>query len=387
MRTFCKILILVCFTKQVLGQSLQATIRKGNQANSVVIMVRATANFVASPTNIQLTLGVPKTGARPALTVSSNHYADYFNLPADFIRQTAEYEGDYFVYLINLAVPTFQNQQYQQNAIDTLAELTLAGLNPADLGQVRLMQLPNGLASTGAGNENGHYNTYFELNGIDRTLTANRFFSNTGGIVVNEADNSLLSYVTIGTGVLPVRWLKFNAQPTGNRIVLSWQVVQNNDTKSFMAERSKDGIVFEPIFLLPATNTIGNQSYQFHDDSAYLLRQSKLYYRIKQMDNDGTTSYSEVKRVNLDLPASWKLYPNPASGGMYVQGHAGNPGTTRLVIISANGQVVKTIQWPDGNSNTTYINFETMRLPKGSYRLQVISGSSEVDAVLPFVIL
>lgn len=378
---FC---LLVGLFEAASSQSIQTTIRRGSQANSVVVIARATANLSAAPTNIQFTIGVPTGGARPVMTITSNRYASHFELQSGIDRQTAS-DGGYFIYLVNLAVPTYITRNLVANQLDTIAELSFAGLNTSLIGDLRLMQLPDGEATTGAGIENGQYNTYLEFNGVDRTHVTQRFFSNSGGVVQNNASLSALSFVTVGSGVVPVQWISFDVFRVGEQHRLSWQVVEDNETLAYDVERSWDGVRFEPIQRITAVGGVATRQYSFTDAVAAPGGVPARYYRIRQTDRDGQVSYSITRSIRHNSQPTWSIFPNPVKDGFTIQVPAVS-GVVCWSLVGSNGQVLLQKNLGAVMAGPTYVDLRSLRLSTGLYHVQVFVDEVRVVTLPVWVV-
>lgn len=112
---------------------------------------------------------------------------------------------------------------------------------------------------------------------------------------------------------LPLRLLSFTADIKNAKGVLNWQTEKEVNTKSFIVEKSLDGIQFKQIGELPAkNNNAALNNYSFTDDN---LSIGKNYYRLKMMDNDGQFTYSPVRLINYNqTDFDVMIYPNPATG-------------------------------------------------------------------------
>lgn len=111
---------------------------------------------------------------------------------------------------------------------------------------------------------------------------------------------------------LPIELLSFNAKPVDNKDVrCDWVTASEIDNDYFTIERSKNGIDFETAGI---TDGAGNSNYQlsyaFTDTEPY---RGLSYYRLKQTDFDGRSSYSEIVAVMLTDKNSLIGVPNPAS--------------------------------------------------------------------------
>ncbi|HSK13823.1 MAG TPA: hypothetical protein VK907_11450, partial [Phnomibacter sp.] len=112
-------------------------------------------------------------------------------------------------------------------------------------------------------------------------------------------------------GLLPVNILELGAQAIGKQVEVRWTSANERALQRFEVERSADGMVFEMAGTVAARNAPGTHQYRF-DDLRPISGQS--FYRIRSIDTDGKTAFSNVARVSIVFAAEGNLhiYPNPA---------------------------------------------------------------------------
>lgn len=136
-------------------------------------------------------------------------------------------------------------------------------------------------------------------------------------------------------GTLPVTWLSFSAQQQNGEALLNWTTATETNNKNFVVEHSGNGIQWEPIGTLKGAGASDTKkSYQFidkHPDAG------KNYYRIRQVDEDGRSSYSSIQTLQFKTKNTLSVYPNPVSNGV-LNVWTGKPGV--LKIYSNNGQLI-----------------------------------------------
>lgn len=141
---------------------------------------------------------------------------------------------------------------------------------------------------------------------------------------INVNDITGLSCGLSGTNgdcisLLPIELVEFNAiKNNRNKVDLNWVTNSEINNDYFTLESSKDGLIWSEI------NTIqgaGNSSSTLHyTDFDGNPNQPISYYRLKQTDFDGTTSYSEIKYVLFsELKDNFSIYPNPALNDLWVK--------------------------------------------------------------------
>lgn len=133
--------------------------------------------------------------------------------------------------------------------------------------------------------------------GISMTITANATGNDSGCTASGEQ-----YYI-----VLPVEYTFFEAKPIEKGVQLNWQTSTEVNNEFFTVQRSVDGVIFEDLAkILGAGNSNELNDYTFHDERAldYFAQQisvdQSLYYRLKQTDSDGISTFSEIRSVRLD---------------------------------------------------------------------------------------
>lgn len=165
---------------------------------------------------------------------------------------------------------------------------------------------------------------------------------------------------------LPVELVSFSGDSKAEGNVLQWTTASEINNKGFEVERSTNGRLFETIgFVEGNTDSRQALNYSFTDAT----QQSLTYYRLKQIDWDGTSTYSRiisVKRKNENA----KVYPNPSRGRLFIDTQNHNQ---PYIIKNSQGTTVKASSVIPANG------ISTTSLPNGMYF--VIIGS-EVFKVL-----
>ncbi|MGI4866412.1 MAG: glycine-rich protein [Janthinobacterium lividum] len=141
---------------------------------------------------------------------------------------------------------------------------------------------------------------------------------------------------------LPVELVSFTATTAGPAAVaLAWATASEVNSTSFEVERSLDGRTFTRLGTVAAAGSSSSaRSYQLLD-AQLPAGAALLYYRLKQMDLDGTFSYSPVRTVALTgAAAGLSLFPNPAHSGAATL--TGAEAGTVVTVYDALGRPVAT---------------------------------------------
>lgn len=174
--------------------------------------------------------------------------------------------------------------------------------------------------------------------------------------------------------VLPVTWLDVQAIPAGtNSIRVKWSIIAQLNNAGFVVERSENGRDFYPIGSVP--NQVGSAglaySYSFDDNN--VLQEINYYYRIKQIDLDGRSSYSKIVSIKLKSPTtnSLQIRPNPIVGGkLNFNVFAQSPEQLKINIVDMAGRILQTSSYKAVAGNNNY-TIDVARFSSGNYLLKI----------------
>ena len=218
---------------------------------------------------------------------------------------------------------------------------------------------------------NGNYNAWTPLSGT-YTLTATAFDAAQGG--GTQGSGLTISFVVVAPP-LPVRLTAFLAEPLGpGAVQLRWNTATEEQNKEFVVQRSVDGRDFIALAHLPGHgNTTLPQAYQYADKQLP-ANASKLYYRLRQVDVDGTGSYSPVRVVAVVPGAAAALLqafvPTPTDGLLHYTFAGPATGTEELVLYSIMGQRLGRYPLAASGSGTVPV----AGLAAGTYVLHLVNA-------------
>ncbi len=110
-----------------------------------------------------------------------------------------------------------------------------------------------------------------------------------------------------------------------------------NNAGEVEVERSTDGVNFTTMLYKQGdTNASVAMQYSNYDENPM---EGVNYYRVKQVNLDGSLSYSPIRQVVFNLESNFTVFPNPASGkvNIYI---AGAEFKTQLVIFDIYGRTI-----------------------------------------------
>lgn len=206
-----------------------------------------------------------------------------------------------------------------------------------------------------------------------------------GGYVRFEGSNGsyYIDDIGAGGGPTPVELVSFNARYINEQVELNWRTATELNNYGFAIERSQDGALWEEIDLVPgAGNSFSPRNYVYNDKLEGDLRNAtRLSYRLRQIDRDGTTEYSRIVVVNTGaLPGGVELYaayPNPFNPSTTVSFSLTEALPVTVKVYNMFGQEVVTLL---DNANTVAgfhtVGFQGNNLPSGSYTVTLQAGAT-----------
>jgi len=150
------------------------------------------------------------------------------------------------------------------------------------------------------------------------------YYNSTGGsggpFASDFGNDPNLNSVAIGANVnlytelsaLPVELNNFSAVSHGDDVELYWETASEKNNHGFEIERSQDNLEFRTIGFVPGYGTTSERKEYTYNDLN--LNPDKYFYRLKQVDLDGSKYYSDVIEVEVISPLEFSLaqnYPNP----------------------------------------------------------------------------
>lgn len=160
-------------------------------------------------------------------------------------------------------------------------------------------------------------------------------FENVTGTNVPDVSGNGHTGIISGPVVLPVNFISFNGKAKGNMVQLEWATATEQNNSYFEVERSSSGVDFSTILKAAAkeNNTL-KQVYQLTD---FNPEPGINYYRLKQVDIDGESSYYD-KIIAITVLSGKSnetiLYPNPASQFTRIKLSGENKATFEVIDLT-----------------------------------------------------
>ncbi len=185
---------------------------------------------------------------------------------------------------------------------------------------------------------------------------------------------------------LPVELAYFAGNLNGNNIELRWRTETEVNNYGFDIERTKDNADWLTIgFVEGHGNSNSPKQYNFIDTD--INQSGTYYYRLKQIDNDGTYEYSFVVSVEVGVPDNFYLsqnYPNPFNPETRIDFTLPEKQLVSLRIYNTLGELVTELVNEEKPAGSYSFKFDASRLPSGVYiyRLQASEFSENKKMTL-----
>lgn len=188
-------------------------------------------------------------------------------------------------------------------------------------------------------------------------------------VEVFDNSNTLLNQGTLTSTStnnvpLPVELSSFTLNKKENSQELNWSTASELNNQGFEVQRSNDGMNFYLLGWIDGNGTSNNtHNYSFEDYEAII---GVAYYRLKQLDYDGSFEYSEVinTAVSSTIPKSLlTAFPNPASTTLNIQS------ISNYKVVNMQGRTIF------ASSNNAQ-NLDISAWPKGMYLIQTVDSQS-----------
>ena len=188
--------------------------------------------------------------------------------------------------------------------------------------------------------------------------------------------------IDAGYGItVPLEWLDFWGEHRDGFNYLEWSVGHEENVSHYEIERGiNDGFNFEYI---GRVNSSGDdyevKTYSYDDFD--LEENGVYYYRIKQIDNDGFFSYTDV--ITIDVNAEKEditkltVYPNPINGDQLfnINITSNKVKTIEGEVYDMKGALIMKLSSDNTNVGIKNIQIDITNMPAGAYILRVTIGT------------
>jgi hypothetical protein len=179
------------------------------------------------------------------------------------------------------------------------------------------------------------------------------------------------------TSIVPVELSSFTAENVNGEVVLKWQTATETNNRGFEVERSQESEVrsqkdWNKISFVEGRGTTTELTDYSYKDK--ITNPGNYVYRLKQIDYDGTVSYSEEIEIDVTGPKEFTLYqnyPNPFNPTTTIKFALPVDSRVKINVYNSLGQLVETLVDKEMESGYHEVNFDASRLASGVYLYQL----------------
>jgi hypothetical protein len=191
-----------------------------------------------------------------------------------------------------------------------------------------------------------------------------------------------------GDQTVPVELNSFTGFSDGANVILNWTTASEINNLGFEIQRRELQGNNTPMnqwnvigFVNGNETTTENHNYSFKDQN---IRPGRFYYRLKQIDYDGSPTYSdEIEIVVLNIIGEYQLfqnYPNPFNPETKIRFNLPQEGKVKLTVFNIIGEQVAELINEEMPQGAHEISFNGVNLASGIYlyRLDIENGFSDI---------
>jgi len=176
---------------------------------------------------------------------------------------------------------------------------------------------------------------------------------------------------------LPLTLVSFGAVYRQGTVLLSWLTSSEQNVSHFEVQRGVDGSVFAPIGTLAAVgNSQVSNKYDFTDAQP---GSNKIYYRLRMVDLDGSSRYSNIAVVKTDPFTVASVSPNPFTDEINLKVSVGQAQQLRLELLDGAGRQVRMLLINGQRGMNTLSIQQLGGLSNGLYILRLRATDQEIQ--------
>jgi photosystem II stability/assembly factor-like uncharacterized protein len=195
-------------------------------------------------------------------------------------------------------------------------------------------------------------------------------------------DKGVVLHTSTG-GIIPVELISFTAEVVGEEVTLNWTTATETNNQGFEIQRSESrdhpplAEDWEKIGYVSGYGTTTEpKSYSFIDTDVY---SGNYKYRMKQLDYDGTFSYSKEIELNVDFsPQEFMLYqnyPNPFNSSTVISYQLPLISNVTLKVYDILGNELAILVNEEKQPGVYSISFDASTISSGIYLYQLKTGA------------
>ncbi|MFM2266716.1 MAG: hypothetical protein RL757_156 [Bacteroidota bacterium] len=170
---------------------------------------------------------------------------------------------------------------------------------------------------------------------------------------------------------LPVELVSFQGKINEKYADLTWETASELHNKGFEIEESHDAKNWLTLAFVPAKGNTTAQNvhhnYQFSTRLDEQNAETTHYFRLRQIDVDGTTHLSNVvSLVEEQKGQAVQIYPNPTHSNLKIEWAQNTTASAEITVFDMLGKA-----WIQSTTENNQQNIDVLELPNGVYWLQI----------------
>jgi len=183
--------------------------------------------------------------------------------------------------------------------------------------------------------------------------------------------------VFINQLTIPVELVSFTASINENDVELIWSTATETNNLGFKIQRKGSGVRSQNLewmeigFVSGYGTSTERHTYSFNDND---LTEGNYQYRLKQIDFDGLSIYSEIVEVDINSPVMFSLeqnYPNPFNPTTTIKFSLPITSLVSLKIYDVLGNEVAALLNENKQVGSYEVEFNASQIPSGTYFYQL----------------
>lgn len=206
-------------------------------------------------------------------------------------------------------------------------------------------------------------------------------------IFYSTASNSLSPNREYGWGIVnaqealnqlpvPVELTSLNGTYSNGIVVLEWITAAEINNYGFEIQKKSDNSAFQTIGFVDGNGTSTNRlTYNFSDVD---LKESRYYYRLKQIDFDGTFEYSPEVMVDIPALADFILhqnFPNPFNPSTKIRFTVPMRSLVKITLHDVLGREIRILFNSESDRGTKELELDGTSLSSGNYIVRMTAGT------------
>ena len=182
--------------------------------------------------------------------------------------------------------------------------------------------------------------------------------------------------ISVYSAVIPVELVSFTTSVINNTLALNWITATELNNSGFEILRNANDDNWQKIGFVTGNGTSTEiHNYSFVDQNPVI---GKSFYKLRQIDFDGASEYSNTVEVVFGTIADYSLeqnYPNPFNPTTKINYSLKDKGKVELKVYDLLGNIIATLVNEEKSAGNYEVDFDASKLSSGVYLYTINSGS------------